>query len=68
MAQLIPYKEVRKNSIIYEVNDEANHFYVILNGSVSRKIRNPDIDEWDWAMSVFKALEEWKKKEFDVKA
>lgn len=40
-------------------------FYIILDGTVSVQKRNPLIDDWDWAMSVYNALLDWKEKEFD---
>lgn len=42
-------------------------FYVILQGTVSVLIRNEVVDQWEWAMSVFNALKDWKEKEFDKK-
>ena len=49
------------------IGDNADCFFVILSGSVTVQIRNELIDSWDWAMSVYKALKEWKAKEFDKK-
>ena len=57
-----------KDTVIYSEGDIADNFYVVLNGSVSQLVRNPIIDEWDWAMSIYKALVQWKRKDFDVKA
>ena len=44
-------------------NDDK--FYIILTGSVNVLSRNPLIDQWNWAMSVYNTLLEWKEKEFD---
>lgn len=43
----------------------SDKFYIILDGKVSVLVKNPLIDEWEWAMSVYKALSLWKEKEFD---
>ena len=44
-------------------NDDK--FYIILTGSVNVLSCNPLIDQWNWAMSVYNTLLEWKEKEFD---
>ena len=61
------YVEFKKNENVYVKGDEANQFYVILNGSVDQKVVNPVIDEWDWAYGNYMALIEWKKN-FDLRA
>lgn len=43
----------------------SDKFYIILSGAVKVMCRNPLISEWDWARNVYKALCEWKDKEFD---
>lgn len=40
-------------------------FFIVLSGSVSHRVRNDVIDEWEWAHSIFEALLEWKKDVFD---
>lgn len=30
-------------------------------------MKNPVIDQWDWAHNIYEALLEWKVREFDVK-
>ena len=34
----------------------ANKFYIILKGELSVMIPNPKINDWDWALSVYKGL------------
>lgn len=65
LAQLMTYKEFSAGSTIYTFQDHADNFYVLLNGYVSEEIKNPYIDEWDWANNVYKTLLEWKEKTFD---
>ena len=61
------YKEYPAGTPVYKVGDAPDNFYVILNGQVKQKVRNPVIDQWDWAYSIYEALTEWKEKEFDPK-
>lgn len=68
LALLMTYKEFSRDSFIYEQGQDAESFYVVLNGSVSEVEKNPKIESWDWAMSAYRALLDWKAKEFDPKA
>lgn len=68
LAQLLTYKEFKKDTFIYEQGQEVENFYVVLNGSVNQVEKNPKIDSWEWGMSVYRALLDWKVKEFDPKA
>lgn len=68
LAQLMTFKMFQKDSPVYMKGEIADNFYVVLNGSVSEQIKNPIIDDWEWALSVYMVLQEWKTKEFDPKA
>lgn len=68
MSQVITYREVDANTIIYETGQDDDKLYFVLYGEVVRLQKNPKISNWDWAMTVFKALQKWKEDEFDVKA
>ena len=61
------YLEYRKDQSIYECGQQADSFYVILNGQVVEEIKNPDIDKWDWAYLNYESLLR-RKKDLDVKA
>lgn len=65
---MMTYVEFQNRDLIYQVGDNATNFYVILNGSVAQSIKNPLIDQWEWAYSNYEALLEWKEKEFDPRA
>ena len=67
LAQLMTYVEFEQDQFIYKSGDTAENFYVILNGQVDQKMKNPVIDQWDWAYSIYEALLDWKKNEFDEK-
>jgi len=67
LSQCLKYKEVEKDAAIYSFGDTPQSLYLIMQGRVSEEAQNPIIDEWDWASSVYNALQEWKQKEFDVK-
>ena len=67
LSQLFTYREYDTNCVIYSKGDIPRHFFILLNGRVSQIEKNEIIDEWDWAMSVYKGLLEWKLQEFDPK-
>ena len=43
-------------------------FYIILEGSVTVRKKNPDIKDWKFKYTKYEELKEWKKAEFDPKA
>lgn len=44
LAQLMTYVEFEQDQFIYKSGDTAENFYVILNGQVDQKMKNPVID------------------------
>ena len=65
LAQMMTYQEFDPGSTIYDFSEVADKFYVLLNGQVIEEIKNPNIDQWEWANSVFLALQDWKQSTFD---
>ena len=53
---MMTYQEFDKNVYIYNYGQKANNFYVILNGSISQEVKNPNITDWEWADCVFQTL------------
>lgn len=64
LAQLLTFKEAQTNEEIYKFGDEPQNFYIVLRGTVSLKEKNDVIEHWDWAYSVYEALQKWKREEF----
>lgn len=70
LAQSLTFEEVPKDTSLILCGEKVTNqdkFYVILQGTVSVLIRNEIVDQWDWAMSAYNALKDWKEKEFDKK-
>lgn len=70
LAQSFTYETVESDAEIFQFGqpiDSQDKFYVILSGQVSVIIQNALIEKWDWAMSVYELLKNWKEKEFDVR-
>lgn len=40
---------------------------MIITGQLSVDIKNPIIDQWDWANNIYDKLCKWKREEFDKK-
>ena len=55
------YMEVDKDDEIIKYGDTNEIFFIILEGSVGIQAPNPSIEKWDWAMSVYHGLLEWKR-------
>lgn len=36
-----------------------------MSGTVSLQIKNPEIEEWEWAYESYRKLKEWKRIHFD---
>lgn len=61
------FNEYEEGQVIYDIGMEPNQYFMILSGSVSIKVKNPHIKNWDWARKMFNSLNEWKSKVFDKK-
>lgn len=48
--------------------DIGDLFYMIIKGSVSVQIPNPEIKKWDIFRKEYLRLKQWKWEEFDPKA
>lgn len=64
LANSLTFREFEANEEVYSYHDKPDEFYIIVNGTVSRHERNPNIQRWDWAMGIYQCLLEWKKNEF----
>lgn len=62
------YKEYDKGNCVYMIGQEADSVFIVLNGQVQEQQKNTEIKNWEWAMSVFSVLQEWKANEWDPKA
>lgn len=40
---------------------------MVITGQVNIEIKNPEIDQWEWANSIFNGLKEWKETDFNKK-
>lgn len=67
IAQSISFKEFNAGDMILNYSTQPRNFYMILSGQVSSEIKNPIIDQWDWANNIYHDLLNWKKNEFDKK-
>ena len=67
LTQALSYRDVEADTEIYRYGDEPRYFFMVVKGQVSRQVRNPGIPDWDWAMSIYQGLLEWKEREFDYK-
>ena len=55
--------ETKSKEEIYKFGDDPENFYIVLSGIVSIKEKNPVIEQWDWAHSVYETLIKWKKED-----
>ena len=62
------YKYFDAEDQVLQKGQEDYCFYLILFGRTNELVKNPAINNWDWAMTVYQALQRWKKQEFDPKA
>lgn len=65
LSLALTYETHEPGSEIASYGSRPDKFYIILSGVVSVLVRNEIIDHWDWAMSIYNALKDWKEREFD---
>ena len=65
LASKITYRQMNKDDFVYKIGESADEFFILLEGVASEEIKNESIEQWDWAMSVFNALLQWKSSVFD---
>jgi hypothetical protein len=68
LAKRMKYKEYERDAYVYNLDESADHFYIVLSGEVREEMRNPQIESWDWAMNAFQSLISWKCNVFDEMA
>ena len=56
IAMYMSYLEVPVGETLVEVGERAENFHIILDGTVTVLIRNEIIDQWDWAMELYKLI------------
>ncbi len=44
LAQLLTFREYKAGEEIYKFGDEAENFFIVLNGVVKMTVKNPVID------------------------
>jgi hypothetical protein len=52
---------------VTSIGEVADFFYLIIRGSVSVQIPNPEIKKWDILRKDYLRLKAWKEEEFDPK-
>lgn len=67
IAQSLSFKEVQAGDELHNYSSQPKNYYMILSGAVSIEIKNPIIDQWDWANNIYNKLQQWKREEFDKK-
>lgn len=67
LADNLTFREYQADEVIYSYDHQPKNFYMVLSGQVNIEIKNPDIDQWDWANDIYKSLDQWKEKEFNLK-
>lgn len=60
-------RELEAGQVIYDIGDELSAWCLVLIGGASVTVKNPLIEDWQWARSIFEGLEQWKTKVFDKK-
>lgn len=61
------YKEGQE---IYQIDGTENRkrFFIVVRGKVQLTRKNTEgIQNWRWALNVYKSLQKWKEQEFDKK-
>lgn len=53
LAQSLTFREVHHDKEVYQYHDKPDDYFILINGIVSRQVRNPAIKRWDWAMSIY---------------
>lgn len=62
------YQEYQKDSCVYMIGQEIDSVFIVLKGRLQEQLKNPEINNWDYAISVFRVLQEWKANQWDPKA
>lgn len=65
LASKVTFKEFKNDDLIYKIGESADSFNIMLEGSAVEEIKNQSIEQWEWAMSVYNALLQWKSSVFD---
>lgn len=65
--QCFTFEQVKKNENVFEYGDIGNTFYVIIKGTCSVLVRNPQIRDWYFEYQNYRKLLEWKENIFDPK-
>ena len=65
IATHLEFKEVNEFQNVINYSDEPETYYMLLNGIVSLRIKNPQIKKWDFAWKEYQKLKKWKKEKFD---
>ena len=60
--------EVEQYEDVVKYGDVGDLFYMIIKGSVSVQIPNPEIKKWDIFRKEYLRLKQWKWEEFDPRA
>jgi hypothetical protein len=60
------HEEVQFDDVV-TYGEVGDLFYLIIMGSVSVQVPNPEIKKWDWSRKDFQRLKIWKDTEFDEK-
>lgn len=67
LASGMEFKTFEQNQRILNYGDTAQYFFIPLCGNMTQYLRNNAIEKWDWALTIYNSLKEWKAKEFDRK-
>lgn len=67
LAAAFQFCEIEQYEDVVTYGDVGNHFYMIIKGTVSVQIPNPDIKKWDNLRKEYEKLKNWKHEEFDPK-
>jgi CRP-like cAMP-binding protein len=65
LAKSFRFRQVEQYDDVFEYGDVGDLFYLIIKGSVSVQIPNPEIKKWDILRKEFLQLKKWKSEEMD---
>ena len=68
LAANFEFLEVEQYDDVVKYGDVGDLFYMIIKGSVSVQIPNPEIKKWDIFRKEYLRLKQWKWEDFDPKA
>ena len=67
LMQTFTFASCSAGDNVFEYGDQGSTFYVIIKGTCSVLVRNPQIREWYSDRKYYKRLVKWKEEKYDPK-